>query len=342
MNRGDAHLRAPSQPNTELSVVIPVWNEAENLPALASEMVPVLASLGNQWEVIFVDDGSTDGTWKTIATLHESESRIRGVRLSRNFGHQYALFAGLFQAEGRAVITMDGDLQHPPSVILRLVEGWKAGSKIVHTIRVDDESLPLLKRMTSKLFYRLFALLSGVEISEGIADFRLLDRQVVDNLLRFREEGVFLRGLVHWIGFSSVKVAYQARPRHMGVTKYSFRKMYRLAWHGVTSFSVVPLRFAVLVGIIVSLLAFGETAYAIYTKVVAGQAVPGWASTVSVISFLFGILFILLGIIGEYIGRILAEVRARPRFLISESVGLDGPWREDVTVLGDAWWAGKC
>lgn len=307
---------------SELSIVVPVFNEAGNIEKLYSELITVLERLGMEWEVIFCDDGSDDETWKEIDVLHKQDARIKGIRFSRNFGHQYALFAGMQHASGKAVITMDGDLQHPPGLIPKMLEHWQAGDKIVHTVRVYSDEQGVLKRVSSNLFYRLFAFLSGVKMESGMADFRLLDRQVLDELLEFKEEGLFLRGIVHWVGYQSSKLEFQCGDRFSGKGKYNLRRMLKLAWTGITSFSIVPLRVSIAIGVITSLLAFSEMIYAIYAKLFTDTAVPGWASGVAVVSFLFGIMFIMLGVLGEYIGRILIEARGRPRFLISEQLGI--------------------
>lgn len=301
-----------------LSVVTPALDEEENVGPLYESLRAVLDTLELPWELIFVDDGSSDGTWTAVRELGDRDPRVRGIRLSRNFGHQYALLAGLSRARGDAVITMDADLQHPPRIIPQLVEEWRAGNRIVHTVRRASSGLSVFKRLTSWLFYRLFSFLSGSRLEPGMADFRLLDRQVVDSLLGFGEEGLFLRGLVQWVGFESSKVEFDADPRHRGVSRYNLGRMLKLTWNGVSSFSVVPLRLAVVLGLVTSLVAVEQLVEAIYRKVVMGVTVPGWTQTMVVLTFLFGVLFVLLGIIGEYIGRILVEVRRRPRFLVAE------------------------
>ena len=305
-----------------LSIVVPAFNEEGNIAALHRELAGVLPSLDIPFEIIFVDDGSGDGTWDRVKSVSRDDPHVKAVRLSRNFGHQYALLAGLSHAAGDAVITMDADLQHPPAVILELVGAWRQGKKIVHTIRRDPGTLPVFKRASSALFYRVFSLLSGVKIRHGMADFRLLDRQVVESVLSFREGGLFLRGIVQWVGYPSAEVVFESRDRLSGTTKYSRRRMWAFAWNSITSFSVVPVRMGVYLGLITSALAFAELAYAVWAKLFTDRVVPGWASAVSVVSLLFGILFILVGLLGEYIGRILIEVKQRPRFLISEVVGL--------------------
>jgi dolichol-phosphate mannosyltransferase len=220
---------------------------------------------------------------------------------------------------------MDADLQHPPPVIAQLVAEWRKGSQIVHTVRRDPETVSRFKRVSSRLFYRAFSFLSGTHIDAGMADFRLLDRQVVRSLLDFPEEGLFLRGLVHWVGFSSCSIPFECRPRFAGSTSYTLEKMLRFAWTGVTSFSLVPLRLSILLGFITSAFAFEQLLEALYRKLVLDATVPGWTQLMVVMSALFGVLFIMLGIVGEYVGRILIEVRRRPRFIVREELGTPRP-----------------
>ncbi|MFH0725362.1 MAG: glycosyltransferase family 2 protein [Pseudomonadota bacterium] len=305
-----------------ISVVVPVLNEAENIPLLYRRLVEVLQpAVVRNFEVIFADDGSCDASWPAISALAEQDPRVRGVRLSRNFGHQYALMAGLEIAVGDAVIMMDCDLQHPVEMIPALLERWRAGFKVVKTLRRDDCEIGWFKRATSMGFYRLFSYLSGVKLQAGLADFRLLDRQALRELLRFSEEGLFLRGLTEWIGFSSCILPYQAGKRACGQSQYSFKKMVSLAWKGVSSFSIMPLRIGILIGLLGSLLSVFGVFYAFFGKIFGYGTVPGWASTLMVISLLFSLLFVYLGILGEYIGRIIIEVRHRPRFIVCDTAG---------------------
>lgn len=307
----------------ELSIVIPAFMEAGNLPMLLEEIREVLAPHGVVYETIVVDDGSSDETWSTLSELCENDPMLRGIRLSRNFGHQYALLAGLTEARGKAVVTMDADLQHPPELVPVLLDEWRKGSLVVQTKRKDSSDVGWMKRLTSRLFYRVFSLLSGVRLTPGMADYRLLDRQVVAELVRFPEARLFMRGLVQWVGYRSSVVPFEARRRHAGSTTYTFRRMLGLAWSGVTSFSIIPLRIAIFVGLLTSMFAFFQLGEAVYQRIFNDATVPGWASVIGLTSLLFGVLFVLLGILGEYLARILEEVRRRPRFLVAESTGFD-------------------
>jgi dolichol-phosphate mannosyltransferase len=313
---------ARSDTDLFVSVVVPAFNEAENIPLLYQRIVEVLPqTVSRNWELIFSDDGSRDATWSVISALAADDPNVRGVRLSRNFGHQYALLAGLEASEGDVVIMMDCDLQHPVELIPVLLERWRAGFKVVKTLRQDDCQIGWFKHWTSRAFYRLFSALSGVDLQRGLADFRLLDRQALNELLRLREEGLFLRGLTEWIGFPSCSIPYQAGQRACGRSQYSLKKMVRLAWNGVSSFSITPLRIGIVIGLIGSLVSLLGVFYAFFGKIFGRGLVPGWASTLMVISLLFFLLFVYLGVLGEYIGRIIVEVRHRPRFIVCETRG---------------------
>jgi dolichol-phosphate mannosyltransferase len=313
-----------SRPLPILSVVIPAYNESQNIPLLYQHLAEVMPGMvAEQWELIIVDDGSRDATWRAIHNLAQKDGRIKGVRLSRNFGHQYALMAGMEVAQGEAIITMDCDLQHPVEILPILFEKWRAGYKVVKTLRQESLDVGLFKGWTSRTFYRFFSFLSGMELQPGEADFRLMDRQALDELLRFNEQGLFLRGLTEWIGFSSCAIPYNPGVRTYGQTQYTLKKMASLAWKGLSSFSIMPLRIGICIGLLGSLISLCTVFYAFFGKIIGEGAVPGWASTMMVISVLFFLLFIYLGILGEYIGRIIIEVRGRPRYIVSETRGID-------------------
>ncbi|HVY66606.1 MAG TPA: glycosyltransferase family 2 protein [Gammaproteobacteria bacterium] len=304
-----------------ISIVVPAYNEERNLEVLHRRVAEIMDGVvgRDDWELIFVDDGSADATWAAISVLNSNDARVRGVRLSRNFGHQSALMAGLAAARGQAVIMMDADLQHPPELLPDLVAKWREGYQIVHAVRRDPPNLSWFKRKTSRAYYKLFAFLSGVEIEPGAADFRLLDRQVLDEILQFEEEGLFLRGIVHWVGYATASVPFDCGERYAGSSKYNLTKMLQLGWHGVSAFSLVPLRIGIVIGLISSTIAFLGVCYAILGKWLDKEAIPGWASSVAISSFLFGVLFVFLAVLAEYVGRIAVEVRRRPRFLVRET-----------------------
>jgi polyisoprenyl-phosphate glycosyltransferase len=299
-----------------VSVVIPAYNEEGNVRLLAEKLVPLLEQYGD-YEIIFVDDGSKDGTPGVLKALHRENRRVKYISLARNFGHQNALKAGLDHAVGDCVISMDGDMQHPPAMIPQLIEKWQEGYDIVYTVRKDDPELSFLKRKTSGLFYRLMNRFSDVNIQEGAADFRLLDRTVADVLKDVNEYYLFYRGLVAWVGFKQFGIHYEPEKRNAGETKYTFKRMVGFALNGITSFSLKPLRLSILLGVFFALLAFLYGIYAIVMKF-SGNAVPGWASVLVSVLFIGGFQLIVLGIIGEYIGKLFMESKRRPHYVVKE------------------------
>ena len=313
-----------------VSVVAPCHNEAPNLEPLHEAVTSHLGSTEWEYELVLVDDGSTDGSWPTICRIAQGDRRVHGVRLARSFGQQAAILAGLKLARGEAVVTMDADLQHPPAVIPVLVRHWLAGTPVVLTHRSDSADVGAFKRATSAIFYRIFSTLTGVPMAAGTGEFRLMDRRVVDYLLELQEGEYFLRGLIGWAGFRSVTVPFHAAPRLAGETKYSLRKMLRFAVSGVTAFSLTPLRIGTVVGLATALLAFLELVY-VLVQVARGHTVPGWASVVGVTTLLFGVQFILLGLIGEYLGRVYLTAKHRPPFLVEDAT--DAPDRSRLREL---------
>ncbi len=302
----------------ELSVVIPAYNESGNLNVLIARLDEVLAGIGNSYEIIIVDDGSGDSTWGELRDASDRNPRVVGISLSRNFGHQGALLAGLSRARGLAVVSMDADLQHPPAVIPRLVDAWRGGAQVVRTLRRDAGITSGFKRYTSRWFYQAFSFLTDIPMAAGMSDFRLLDRRVLDELLRLRNRDLFLRGSVEWLGYRTVTIEFDVAARHSGESKYTLSKMLRFAVGAVISFSPKPLKLGIWLGLWTSLLALLEIAYAL-VQFARGETVPGWASLTAVMSFLFGVLFIVLGIIGAYIARIHDILQNRPPFVIAET-----------------------
>lgn len=303
-----------------ISVVIPAFNEESCLEELHRRLKQVLESIGLDYEIIFIDDGSRDATFEEVRRLSESDSHVRGYRLSRNFGHQAALSAGLQHARGKAVVTMDADLQHPPELLPELVNYWRTGFEVVYTIRRETADSTAFKHFSSGVYYRLLSYLSPIPVAPSAADFRLLDRKAVDALNTMPERARFFRGLIPWIGYKQVEVNYEAPERFAGTTKYSYRKMMRLALHGILSLSAIPLRMAALVGSLVLTMGVVYGLYVIWTAYANPESQRGWPSIQMMILIMGGTQLIFLGIIGEYLARVFEEVKCRPLYLIAESL----------------------
>ena len=306
-----------------VSVVAPVHDEEEAIPELARRLRAVLDGIGGTFEVILVDDASTDSSAARIRDAADADPRFRGVRLSRNFGHQAAISAGLDLARGEAVVVMDADLQHPPELIPSLLERWREGYEVVYAVREDREGEPFLKRVTAHGFYRLLGALSDVRIPPYAGDFRLVDRRALVAFRSLRESNRYLRGMFAWIGFRQTGVVCPPAERFGGRTKYTRRRMTRLAVDAVVSFSTVPLRIALYLGFTFSALAFAGGVVAALLKLVGVYAVPGWASVLVAVSFLGGMQLLVLGVIGAYVGRMHDELKARPLYIVSELLGFD-------------------
>ncbi len=306
-----------------LSIVVPVYNESGNIFPFFREVCRSLETLALPAEVIFVDDGSVDHSEAELRQLHNLDPRVRVVFLSRNFGHQYAITAGMEHARGNAVIIMDADLQHPPSMIPRLVDKWRKGYHVVYTIRERTPGAPWLKRFASDLFYRIIRAVSNVDIVPRASDFRLMDRAVVDCLMAMKERSRFMRGMVRWVGFRQTGISFVAHRRHGGVSKYSVAKMARLAIDGITSFSCIPLRWSAYLGFLVAVSIIPYGLWAAYAKLFTGAVVPGWASLMVSVLFLGAVQLISIGILGEYVGRIYTEVKGRPVYIVGEALGFE-------------------
>jgi dolichol-phosphate mannosyltransferase len=308
-----------------LSVVIPCYNEELVLRTTHERLSHTLAHLGDiQFELIFVDDGSRDATFQLLSELQRGDPRVRVLRLSRNFGHQLAVTAGLAEAAGDAVVVIDADLQDPPEVIAQMLELWREGNDVVYGSRVSREGESRFKLWTAKAFYRLINRLSDTEMPVDTGDFRLMDRKVVDVLVAMPERGRFLRGMVSWVGFRQTPVYYKREARHAGASKYPLLKMMRFAMDGIFSFSVLPLRLASLTGLAAIWIAIGGIILAVIARVFDLYDVKfgrGWASLFVAVLFMGGVQLLCLGVIGEYLGRIYTEVKQRPLYAVSERLG---------------------
>ena len=306
-----------------ISVVVPCYNEAGNLRALFERVDRALEDSPVAFELILVDDGSSDGTAQEMRALRERDGRVRFLRLSRNFGHEVASTAGIEHACGDAVVLIDADLQDPPEVIPEMIALWRGGHDVVYAVREERRGESTLKRWTSSLFYRILRRLSRVPIPVDTGDFRLMTRPVVDAFLRMRERNRFVRGMVAWTGYSTAAVTYRRDPRHSGETKYGFWSLLVLALDAVTAFSAAPLRLISVTGLFVTLLSMVAVLVVVYQKLILGIPIPGYAFLVTGVFFLGGVQILLLGAIGEYVGRIFTETQGRPLYLIRESGGLE-------------------
>ena len=311
---------SPAAQTIDFSIVVPVYNEAEGLPTFWRELHTVLQQLDATSEVVLVDDGSDDESFGIIWQLAEDHAEVRGVSLSRNFGHQIALSAGIERASGDAVITMDADLQHPPNVIPKLIEKYREGFDVVFTKRLDAEHVPAWRRWTSSAFYRFINLLSEVKIEPNAADFRLMGPKAVKAFLQCGEKSRFARGIVRWIGFRQTHVSFEVPRRFAGKSKYTMKKMCVLALDGLTSFSSYPLRVSWLFGMFCVFVAMLYAGYALIEHL-RGNTVPGWMSMVLITMALGGVQLFSIGILGEYIGRIFREVKQRPLYFIQDDTG---------------------
>jgi polyisoprenyl-phosphate glycosyltransferase len=313
-----------SASDIDISVVVPVFNEADNIGPLLARLKPVLDNLVPQWEIILIDDGSRDATMMRAREANAADARVGAVSLSRNFGKEIAIAAGLDHARGRAVIIMDADLQHPPETIPDLVAKWREGFVMVYAQRTDRNGESAVKRGFARLFYRLFDAFGETGLPEGAGDFRLIDRRGVEALRAMGERSRFSKGLYAWIGYKATGVPFEVGERLYGHTKWSFRKLFRFAFDGITSFSLVPLKVATYTGLLVSIISICTALIFAVRTLLYGTDVPGFPSLIVSVMFFSGIQLIFLGVIGEYVGRIFAEVKRRPLYLVGERLGDGG------------------
>ncbi|MGB4690965.1 MAG: glycosyltransferase family 2 protein [Atribacterales bacterium] len=307
----------------DFSVVIPVYNEEEVLPETYRRMKEVMSSAPGSYELIFVNDGSRDKSQEILESFARGDEAVKLINFSRNFGHQVAITAGLDYAKGQAVIVIDADLQDPPEVILTMIEKWREGYEVVYGKRVKREGESFFKKFTASFFYRLLKRFTIIDIPVDTGDFRLMDKKVVDALRLFREKNRFMRGLVSWVGFRQTSVEYVREKRWAGETKYSLRKMLKLAWDGITSFSDKPLKIATYAGIPLSLFSLVLFLVVLF-QYLGGRGTFPATSLIGILNLLVGgIILIALGIMGEYIGRIYEEVKGRPLYIVESTMGFE-------------------
>ncbi len=307
-----------------LSVILPMLNEARGLPLLLAALVPVLDGTGLDYEVIAVDDGSSDATLEVLRQAHATNPRIKAVALSRNFGKEIAVAAGLHHARGDAVIVMDSDLQHPPEVIPLMIAAWRDGYDVVYGQRADRRTDSAARRFLAKTFYRVFQSLSGTRLHDNAGDFRLLSRRAVDALNRLGERARFNKGLFAWIGYKSIGIPFDMPERvDQTASRWRMRRLWHFALDGITSFTTAPLRIWSYLGLAVSMLALVVGLWIIFKTMLYGDPVAGYPTLIVSILFLGGVQLISLGVLGEYLGRVYEEVKARPLFLVAETIGVE-------------------
>ncbi|MEP7225585.1 MAG: glycosyltransferase family 2 protein [Actinomycetota bacterium] len=314
-----------NESTVEYSLVVPVFDEEETLPELLRRLSALLDRMDGDCEVILVDDGSSDRSFELMEGAREADPRFKLLRLSRNFGHQIAVTAGLDAALGNAVIVMDADLQDPPEVAIDLAARWREGFDVVYAVREERRGDSPFKRATAKLFYRTFRRMTDVDVPLDVGDFRLVDRRALDAFRSMRETNRYVRGMFSWIGFRQVGVPFRREERFAGETKYPLGKMIKFATDGIVSFSAAPLRLALKIGFLVAGLSFLMGAVFLVSKIAGLYSVPGLASIAVFVAFLGGIQLFLLGIVGEYIARIHDEVKGRPLYLVRDAQGLGAP-----------------
>jgi glycosyltransferase involved in cell wall biosynthesis len=302
-----------------ISIIAPIYNESKNLPELYRRLCEVMKAVAEPWELVLVDDGSTDGSTDMLHELAKNDARVQPVIFARNFGHEIAVTAGLDYARGQAVIMMDADLQDPPEIIVDMIAKWREGFEVVYAKRSEREGESWFKLFTASLFYRLIDRITDVNIPMDVGNFRLLDRKVVNVLNQMRERHRFMRGMSVWVGFRQVGVTYKRAARFAGETKYPFRKMFRLALNAITGFSYLPLQIATYIGFISAGISIVAIPVVMAFRLAGSQAFYGEASVLIAVLFLGGVQLISLGILGEYIGRLYDEAKGRPLYIVREA-----------------------
>ena len=305
-----------------VSIIVPLFNEEEIVNTTFSRLKRIAEKWSYDYELIFIDDGSTDRTFQILVEICENKPEAKAVSFSRNFGHQMAFTAGLDYAKGDAVIVIDGDLQDPPEVMSQFIQKWKEGFHVVYGKRIKRKGETFFKLITANLYYRLLEKLSDTKIPRDAGDFRLMDRSVVNKLKNMRERHRFIRGLVAWVGFKQCAVEYERDERIAGETKYPFKKMLRLAFDGIFSFSTVPLKFATQLGLFITLFTFLYIVYIVINRIL-GYGFPGYASIIVSILFLGGIQLLSIGLLGQYVGRVFEEIKGIPLYIVERTINCD-------------------
>lgn len=306
-----------------LSIVVPVYNEQEVIDETYKRLSEVFKDYFMSVEYIFINDGSRDNTYFKLREIAQKNPEVRVINFARNFGHQIAITAGMDYAKGDAIVIIDADLQDPPEVILEMVDKWQEGFEVVYGKRLQREGETFFKKITAKMFYRLLDSMTDVKFPVDVGDFRLIDRKVCNAMKGLPERSRYVRGLVSWVGFKQSSVEYRREKRFAGETKYPLKKMLKLAGDGIFSFSYKPLKFATFVGMLVSAFSFIYLIVVLIQKFIKNDVVSGWASSMAVSLFLNGVMLIVIGIMGEYVGRIYEEVKARPLYIVREFMGFD-------------------
>jgi glycosyltransferase involved in cell wall biosynthesis len=320
---GGARASAAAAASVEISIIVPVHNEAAGIDAFFAQLIPVLEGLGTTWEVICVNDGSADTTLDLLVELHRRTPAIKVISLSRNFGKDVALSAGFDFACGAAVIPIDADLQDPPELIVPMVAKWREGFDIVFATRKRREGDSWFKRTTARYFYEIFDRITDVPVPHDTGDYRLIDRRVVDVLVRLPERTRFMKGLFAWVGFRQTSVTFDRQPRHAGDTKWNYWRLWNFALDAITSFSSLPLKIWSYLGVAISLFAFLFALFLAGLKIIRGIDLPGYASLMVAVLFFGGVQLISLGIIGEYLARMYSEVKGRPLYLVRDTWGFE-------------------
>ena len=306
--------------NPIYSVIIPAYNEQEVINETYKRLTNVMTGMGESYELIFINDGSSDETALLIAEFCKRDPSVRLINFTRNFGHMSAISAGMEHSRGQAIFVIDADMQDPPEIFPEMAEKWKEGYHVIYGRRIKRKGDSIFKKWTAKIFYRFLRLMTSVDLPSDTGDFRLIDRKVCDAVNKLPEKSRYIRGLVSWVGFKQIPVDYEREERFAGVTKYPLRKMIKFAMDAITSFSYKPLKLATMLGFFISVLSFIYILFIFYQRFVTHQAIPGWASTVAPILFIQGIILMIMGLMGEYIGRIYTELQNRPNYIIQEII----------------------